>query len=131
MSTPITPLGIFVYKIKREYEKTGKTIFPESELLSYAEEVVVKASEIDDEEYWILYQTKQHGLELKTKLSKICDYSYSKRAFMLNQEKLENGGNLWAEKIIGAMKYSFLKGSILTLEEKDENNKESKVALCD
>lgn len=129
MSTPITPLGIFVYKIKREYEKTGKTVFPESELLSYAEEVVVKASEIDNEEYWILYQTKHHGSELKKKLSKICDYSYVKSGFIVNQEKLENGGKTWAEKIIGAMKYSFLKGSILTLEGKDEKNKESKVTL--
>ena len=129
MSTPIVPLSIFVYKIKREYEKTGKIIFPETELLSYAENVVSKASEIDNEDYWILSQNK-FGLELKKKLSRICDYSYSKSGFIVNQEKFENGGSQWAEKIIGAMKYSFLKASILTLEELKEKEVSEEIK-CD
>ena len=124
MSTPIMPMGIFVYKIIKEYQKTEKKQYSKQELIEFAEKAMVIAGQIDNQEYCVLIQNEP-GFELKKKLSKICDCY--KGDFVINNEKLQNGGNDWAEKIIGAMKHSFLRGSVITLDEELKEKKEAKV----
>ena len=114
MSRPCSPVQFSVYKIIREYEKTGKTIYSKEELSQYATKCLKVASEIDNEDYWVL-DYRDFDDNLSDKLSKMCDETFS--CFEINPTKMQKGGRVWAERIIGAMKYSFLKASLLVLNE--------------
>ena len=114
MSRPCSPIQFSVYKIMREYEKTGKTIYFKDELNQYATKCLKVASEIDNEDYWVL-DYRDFDDNSSDKLSNICDETLS--CFEVNPTKMQKGGMVWAKRMIGAMKYSFLKASLSVLNE--------------
>lgn len=126
MSTPVIPVSLIMFKMVREYEKTNKTQYSKGELFRFAHNALTIASKIDNEEYWILSSNK-YGIDYRQKMSKICDIDID--YYYLNEEKLKNGGKEYAERIIGAMPYSFLKGALQALGE--ELQEEQGVSLCD
>lgn len=126
MSTPVSPIKLSVYKIVREYEKTGKTIFYKGELFDFVKKSLEIASKIDNEDYWLLY----HGEDVREyydNLSNIC--VVTPNFLEIEQCKLKNGGKVWAEKAIGSMPYSFLKGALYVMEE--ENKQKEEEVTCD
>lgn len=120
MSKPVSPIDLSVYKIVREYEQTGRTCYPKEELYEFAEKVLKVASEIDNEDYWLICHTPEVALDFQMSLSNICYMSTS--IVRLNEKEFKNGGKEWAERKIGLMPYSFLKGAIKVLEEEFEIN---------
>ncbi len=128
MSTPVSPIKLSVYKIIREYEKTGRIIFAKEELINFANKVVKVASEIDNEDYWI-FPDEEYGYDFNASLSKICRTSTD--CLELSGSRYNNGGKLWAEKAIGSMPYSFLKGAVKVLEEELKEKEETKGVTCD
>lgn len=114
MSTPVMPKSLIVYKMVKDYESTNKTQFTVSELYTFAHKALKIASEIDNEEYWILSSNK-YGTDFCEELSKICDIDADH--YQLNVNKFENGGQEYAKRIIGAMPYSFLKGAVQVMKE--------------
>ena len=128
MSTPVSPIKLSVYKIVREYEKTGKTLFYKGDLFNFVEKALKCASMIDEQDYWLFY----HGEEVQNyyeSLSNICNVTPN--FLEIEQCKLKNGGKEWAEKAIGSMPYSFLKGAVKVLEEELKEKEETRGATCD
>ncbi|MBQ9795333.1 MAG: hypothetical protein IJW36_00020 [Clostridia bacterium] len=128
MSVPVSPVSLVVYKVVREYEKSeGKqTLFYKNEVFHFVEKALKIASMIDEQDYWLFYD----GEEIQNYyecLSKICDMTTN--ILEINENKLANGGQEWAEKKIGSMPYSFLKGAVQVLEEAMKE-KEGTI-LCD
>ncbi|MBQ8615523.1 MAG: hypothetical protein IJ415_03045 [Clostridia bacterium] len=126
MSTPVSPIKLSVYKIVREYEKTGKTLFYKGDLFNFVEMALKHASMIDEQDYWLFY----HGEEIREyceSLSNIC--VVTPNFLEIDQCKLKNGGKEWAERIIGSMPYSFLKGAVQVL--KEELKEKEGTILCD
>ena len=128
MSTPVMPISLIIYKMVREYEETNRTKYPVGELYNFAHKALQIASEIDGEEYWILSVDKAE-INFHQKMSKICDLSVGH--FEINVEKYNNGGKAYADKVIGAMPYSFLKGAVKVLEEDLKQQEETKGIVCD
>ena len=122
MSTPVMPKSIFTFKMIREFEKIGRKEFSRSELLLFAHKVLKIASKIDNEEYWIL-SCEKYGPDFIEFMSKICDIDMD--CYKLNLNKMKNGGKEWAERVIGAMPYSFLKGAVQVLNEEYQNDCEA------
>ena len=125
MSTPVVPVSLIMFKMVRGYEKTHQKQYSKSELFRFAHYALKIAGEIDNEEYWIVSANK-YGIDYCEKMSKICDMDLEN--YYLNEDKLNNGGKEYAERIIGAMPYSFLKGAIQTMEELEN---EEEASLCD
>lgn len=126
MSTPVSPIKLSVYKIIREYEKTGKTLFYKGDLFDFVKRSLKIASMIDEQDYWLFY----HGEEVREyyeSLSNICDVTPN--FLEINEIKLANGGKEWAEKTIGSMPYSFLKGAVQVFNE--ELKEKSGEIICD
>lgn len=117
MSRPISPMQFSVYKIVRENESTGKTLYSKEELFEFASKCLKIASKIDNEHYWVLLDGDYES-DLGNALSRICDATSN--YVEINESKMQNGGKVWANKVIGAMRYSFLKSAVTTL--KDEFN---------
>ena len=109
MSRPINPSSIMIYKIVREYEKTGRTIYPRNELKKYAEDVIDHANTISDEQYFIIYSENT-----TEDISRICNTQTS--IYELDLEKYKNGGDHFAKIKIGAMPYAWLKGALKFLD---------------
>lgn len=128
MSRPISPMQFSVYKITREYEKTGKTLFSKDELFDFARKSVKIASAIDNESYWIL-NDGDYDSDLANSISKICDETTN--YFEVNEERMSNGGKRWAERVIGVMRYSFLKGALQVLNEELKEKENTKGNICD
>ena len=128
MSTPVSPIKLSVYKIIREHEKTGKIIFNKGELFDFVKKSLKIASKMDNEDYWIFYHGEEVG-EFCESLSNIC--VVTPNFLEIEQCKLKNGGKVWAEKTIGSMPYSFLKGAVQVLEEELKEQERIKGNLCD
>ena len=126
MSTPVVPTALMIFKMVREYEKTNKTQYPIGELLRFVHDALQIAGEIDNEEYWILSVNKL-GTDFHEKMSNLCDIDID--YFSLNEEKYENGGKIWAERVIGDMPYSFLKGAVQVFNQELQDGCE--VSICD
>ena len=114
MSTPVIPISLIIFKMIREFELTQRTIYSKEELFSFAHSALKIAGQIDNEDYWILSSNK-YGVDFYEKMNKICDIDLDE--FQLNVDKYYFGGKKYANKIIGAMPYSFLKGALQTLRE--------------
>ena len=117
MSTPVVPVSLIMFKMIREFELTQKTLYSREELFSFAHAALQIAGQIDNEEYWILSSNK-YGVDFYEKMNKICDIDFDE--YQLNVDKYYFGGKEYANKIIGAMPYSFLKGALQVL--KDDLN---------
>lgn len=117
MSTPSNPSSIMIYKIIREFENSGRKVYPTSELNHFSKKVIDFANSICDDNFWIAETP-----EVKEDLLKICDISSS--FCVLNEQKYSNGGDKFAKTKIGQMPYPWLKGAIKILNE-DENRKSS------
>ena len=128
MSVPVSPIKLSVYKIVREYEKTGKTIFYKGDLFSFVEKALKYASMIDEQDYWLFYDGEEIR-EYYESLSNICNVTPN--FLEIEQCKLKNGGKAWAEKVIGSMPYSFLKGALRVLDEELKEKKNNGEMQCD
>lgn len=128
MSTPVMPVNLIVFRMLRGYEKTGETLYSVSELFHFAHDVLVRASVMDGEEYWILDPMK-YGTDFIDDVSKICDTTQN--YYEINEHKLRKGGKRWAEKKIGAMPYSFLKCGLQVLDEDLKEKGYIKGIQCD
>lgn len=117
MSTPSNPSSIMIYKIIREFENSGRKVYPTSELNHFSKKVIDFANSICDDNFWIAETP-----EVKEDLLKICDISSS--FCVLREQKYSNGGDKFAKTKIGQMPYPWLKGAIKILNE-DENRKSS------
>lgn len=126
MATPVRPISLFTYKMIRENQKTNKTNYSVKELIVFAHNVLQIASKIDNEQYWLLTYEKL-GIEFHNIMSKMCNVS--RECYELNQEKLENGGREYAEKIIKAMPHSFIMGASKVLNEELKETK-AEETLC-
>lgn len=127
MSIPVSPIKLSVYKIIREYEKTGKTIFYKGDLFGFVEKALKYASMIDEQDYWLFYDGEEIG-EYYESLSNICNVTPN--FLEIEKCKLKNGGKAWAEKTIGSMPYSFLKGALQVMEEELKEQEKIKGNLC-
>ena len=114
MATPIIPRSLIIYKMIRENEKTNRTVFPVDELFAFAHNVLEIAGEIDGEKYFIVSANK-YSTDYHETMSRLCDIHQD--YYELNSKKLEQGGRAYADRVIGAMPYSFLKGAVQVLEE--------------
>jgi len=124
----VLPTCLYVYKVIREYEKTGKTLFSQKELFNFANKAIFVASSIDNEDYWICPKTEQ-GYLFEETMSKICDTTQN--YLEINNQKYDKGGKEWAEKKIGSMPYSFLKGAVKVLDEELKEKKNNGEITCD
>ena len=127
MSRPVLPTCLYVYKVIREYEKTGRTLYSKKELLDFANKALVIATAIDNEDYWLCPDTEKGYLHEEA-MSRICDVTTN--YLEVNEQKYNKGGKDWAEKRIGLMQYSFLKGALKVLNEELNENKNEGI-LCD
>ena len=128
MSIPVSPIQLSVYKIVREYEKTGKTIFYKGELFDFVKKVLKIASITDERDYWLCY-SGEIVRDYYESLSKICNVTPN--FLEIEQCRLKNGGKEWADKAIGAMTYSFLKGAVKVLKEELKEKNEIEEIVCD
>ena len=126
MSKAVSPVQFSVFKILRENSKTGKTLFSKEELFDFAHKALKIASEIDGEDYWLLEDTDYN---LGSSLLKICDDTTN--FVEINEEKMSKGGKVWAERVIGMMRYSFLKGPLQVLKEEIKEDEKTTGMLCD
>lgn len=117
MSTPSNVSSIMIYKIIRDFEKTGRTMHLISELDYFSQQVIDFANSISDDKFWIA-QTP----EVKEDLLRICDVTSS--FCELNKQKYANGGEKFAKIKIGQMPYSWLKGSVKVFKEYEEERKQ-------
>ena len=115
MSTPVNPSSIMIYKIIKDYEKSGRTIHLFAELDYFSNRVLELANSISNEDFWIA-----EAPELTDELSRICDLTSS--FCELNECKYNNGGKEFAKRKIGQMPYSWLKAALATLKEYDEES---------
>ncbi|MBE5741241.1 MAG: hypothetical protein E7351_01765 [Clostridiales bacterium] len=118
MSTPSNVSSIMIYKIIRDFEKTGRTMHLMSELDYFSQQVIDFANSISDDNFWIA-QTP----EVKEDLLRICDITSS--FCELNENKYSNGGEKFAKTKIGQMPYSWLKGAVKTFKEYEEERKKT------
>lgn len=114
MATEVNPGRLCLYKIVKENEQNGKTLFSFKELLAFSERALKEARKIDGQEYWILIEG-EYGQEFKEFFSRICDVTTN--YVELSPQKYNEEGKTWARKRIGGMKYSHLKGAVVTLRE--------------
>ena len=128
MAIPVVPIDLMAFKIVREYEKTKRTRYTVSELMTFAHKVLTLAGEMDKEEYWILSSNK-YGTDFHEKMSKICDIDVD--SFKLNEEKYKTGGKEWAEKMIGWMSHSFMKSATYFLNKELKEKEETEALQCD
>lgn len=115
MSIVVSPVQFSVFKMLRESSKTGRTLFSKEELFDFAQKSLKIASEIDGKDYWLLEDGEYN---LGNSLLKICDNTTN--FVELSEEKMSKGGKVWAETVIGMMRYSFLKGALQVLREELE-----------
>ena len=127
MSVPVVPIEFYVYKIMKENETTGKTLYSKHELLNFANKALKKTSEMHNADYWAITQN-EYATEIDEALLKICDVTTN--YYEINENKLKNGGMQWARKVIGLMPYSFLKGAVHVLDEELKEQEKIKGNLC-
>lgn len=113
MSTPITPSSIIIYKIVKDYEEKGIKIQPLTELSNFSINALQYACDIERKDFWVTETP-----ELREDLEKICDITFSFCIF--NEAKYNNGGKEFAQKMLGLMPYSWLKGAEITLQEYEQ-----------
>ena len=128
MSTPVMPRSIIIFKMIREFEKTNKKDYTVRELFTFAHKVLEVASKMDNEQYWIMSYEK-YGPDFSNAMSRICDLDVG--CFHLNEDKLNDGGKEYAEKVITNMPDSFLQGAIQVLNDELKEIEDSKEILCD
>lgn len=116
MSIAINPASIMVYKICRQYEAIGTTIYDWDELYKFVNKTLKYATEIAGEDYWVAPSSELNE-NIKLRLSRICDIKHADSIIVLNLEKYEQSGKLWASHKIGALNYALLKGCVKTLKE--------------
>jgi len=126
MSTAVSPIALSIYKVVREYEKNNKTIFYKGDLLNFVKKALKVASKIDEQDYWMCYSGEIVGDYYKS-LSKICNVTPD--CLEIEPCRLKRGGKEWAEKIIGSMPYSFLKGALQVLNEELREKEDTKEIL--
>ena len=117
MSTPTNPSAIMLFKIIKDFENNGETIHSILELEGFSKRVLKFANSISREDFWMV-----NTPEIKEDISKICDITES--LCEINKEKFLNGGYNFAQKKIGSMPYSWLKGSVKALNEIDDFKKQ-------
>ena len=126
MAESVIPVSLLTFKMMKEYERTGRTIFPVGELYVFAHKALKIAGEIDNEDYWIVSPSK-YSVSFYDRMSKICDISIE--FYKLNEDKLNNGGKEYADKIISSMMDSFYKGANQVFDQELQEKEEA--LLCD
>ena len=122
MSTPINPSSIMLYKIMKDYEETGREkLYFIPELDFFAKKVIENINSNTNEDLWILPSP-----EIKEDLSRLCDVTDS--FCRLNEDKFKNGGELFAKRKIGLMPYNWLKASMVTLKQFNDEKAQIKNA---
>ena len=117
MSIPSNVSSIMIYKIIRDFEKTGRTMHLMIELANFSQQVIDFANSISDDNFWIAPTP-----EVKEDLLRICDVNSS--FCKLNKQKYANGGEKFAKIKIGQMPYSWLKGSVKVFKEYEEERQQ-------
>ena len=125
MSTPVNPSCIMIYKIVKDYEN-GKTINSFKELNDFSNAVLEFANSITDEGFWVAHSNENHK-DIKSDLSKLCDLTTS--LCEVNEFKYHNDGQNFANKKIGAMPYSLLKGVVVKYQELQNQSGKDEIML--
>lgn len=114
MSVPVVPIDFYVYKIIRENEIMGTTLYSKDQLLNFSNKCLKKVSKIQNMDYWAITQNK-YATEIEESLLQICDATPN--YYEINENKIKSGGMQWARKVIGRMPYLFLKCASQVLNE--------------